>query len=101
MVNGDLVQAAHHRVGVDGAVDFDGQALPGELVDDVEALDGPSVCGLVELEVEGPHDVGSDRAHGPDQEPCSPEGLLPLLIGHSSSESRIAAATRGRPRYRS
>jgi len=53
-----LLQAAHDGVCPDGALGLDGQALTGTLVDDVQHLDGPPVGGLVELEVEGPGDIG-------------------------------------------
>jgi hypothetical protein len=82
-LGGDLVQACHPAVGVNGSFDLDGQTLPGELVDDVEQLEGPPVSGLVELEVEGSDDIGPDRAQRPaTSRPVPPEGLLVLLAGH-------------------
>ena len=60
---GQALEAAHDPVGVDGALDVDGQGLPGELVDDVEELQRPPVGGLVELEVEGP----AESTGGPRQ----------------------------------
>ena len=79
------VQGGHDLVGVDGAVDHDGGALPGELVDDVEQLQGAAIHGGVELEVERPQGVRSDGAHGPDRRPDAPQGLLSLAIGHLQS----------------
>ncbi len=47
----DPVEAGHNPVGVGGAVNDDGRALAGELVDDVEQLRGSTVDGGVEPEV--------------------------------------------------
>jgi len=57
----DPVEDVGDLVGVDGTVDFDGQTLPRELVDDIEQLDLASVGGGVELEVHCPHHVRADR----------------------------------------
>ena len=64
-------------VGVDALRGVDGESPPCELVDDVEQLDGPQIGGLVELEVQRPHIVGttsfrnapglSDHRLGPDE----------------------------------
>ena len=75
------VQGGHDPVGVDGAIDHDGWALPGELVDDVEQLECAVVLGRVELEVEGPQGVSGDEAHGADRDTDAPHGLLALAIG--------------------
>ncbi len=68
------LEAGDDPVGVDGALDVDGQALAGELVDDVQQLEHPPVGGLVELEVERPDDVRPDRAHRPDRPRRCPAG---------------------------
>jgi hypothetical protein len=54
----ELVQGGHSGVGVDPAVDGDGQGFTGELVHDVEQLQGPPVDGLVELVIQRPHAIG-------------------------------------------
>lgn len=69
-------------VGVDGAVDDDGRALAGVLVDDVEQLEGAAVDGRVELEVHRPQGVRSDRAHRSDMGTDAGEALLAALVGH-------------------
>jgi hypothetical protein len=54
-------QAVQHRyggVGIDAALDDDGQRLAGVLVDDVERLEDPPIGGLVELVVQRPHVIG-------------------------------------------
>ena len=56
----DPVEHVGDVVGVDGAVDFDGQTFTGEFVDDVEEFDLASISGGVELEVHCPHDVRPD-----------------------------------------
>ena len=48
-------------IGVDGVGDEVAERLPGELVGDVEDLDGPPEAGHVELVVEGPDVVGVGR----------------------------------------
>jgi hypothetical protein len=62
------------------AVDLDRQAFAGELVDHVEHLEGASVDGGVELEVERPQHVRSDRAHRPDMHADPGQALLALLL---------------------
>ena len=110
----------HDAVGIDVAGHHNGRALPGELVDDVEQFQGPAIGGLVELEVEGPQDVGPDRAHGPHHHSFAaqrllalpigdfeafgtPEALYPLVVdlpafapGHDGRPSPAPARTRGR-----
>ena len=82
---GQALEAGHHAVGVDGTLDVDGQAFAAVLVDDVQELEVPPVCGLVELEVEGPHHVGPDRAEGTDGHPDAAEWALALAIGHTQA----------------
>jgi hypothetical protein len=53
------VEHGHGAVGVDPAGALDGQRLAGELVDDVQELEDPPVGGLIELEVQRPHVVGT------------------------------------------
>ena len=55
------------------------------LVDHVQELEHPPVGGLVELEVEGPHHVGPDRAHGADGDADAPERLLASCVGHTQA----------------
>ena len=62
----DPVENPDDVVGVDGAVDLDGEAFAGELVDYLERLQSVTIHGGVELEDERPQGVGSDRAHRPD-----------------------------------
>ena len=62
----DLVQASDHPVGIDGSLGDDSRTLSGELVDDIQELQGLGIGCLVELEVEGPEHVGPDRGHCPD-----------------------------------
>jgi hypothetical protein len=49
------LQHGHGGVGVDPAVDLDGEGFAGVLVHDVEQLEDPPVEGLVELVVQRPH----------------------------------------------
>jgi hypothetical protein len=72
---GQGLEAGNHAIGVDGALD----------VDDVEQLERPSVGCLVELEVEGPHDVGPYRAEGPDGHPDATQRAFALAIGHTQA----------------
>src|SRR5690606_12683410 len=65
-----------------GAVHDDGGALAGELVDDVQQLQGAAIDGGVELEVHGPQRVRGDGAHGPDRGADPAVGLLALAVGH-------------------
>src|SRR5690606_4304787 len=65
-----------------GAVHDDGGALAGELVDDVQQLQGAAIDGGVELEVHCPQRVRRDRAHGPDRGADPAVGLLALAVGH-------------------
>src|SRR5215203_1353874 len=59
------VETGDHTISVDRTLDHDGRALAGELVDDIEQLQGAAVDGDVELEVQGPQGVRRDRAHRP------------------------------------
>src|SRR5664280_2022246 len=77
----ELIQTFDDVVGGDGASDVNGQALPRELIDDVQQLDGAQVALLVELEVHGPDDVGGDGAHGADDHSDAGEAFLLLAIG--------------------
>ena len=79
------LEAGHHAVGVDGTLDVDGQAFAAVLVDDVQELEVPPVGGLVELEVEGPHHVGPDRAEGAEGHPDAAQRALALSIGHTQA----------------
>ena len=79
------LEACHHAVGVDGPLDVDGQAFAAVLVDDVQELEVPSICCLVEGEVEGPHHVGPDRAEGTDGHPDAVQRALALSIGHTQA----------------
>jgi hypothetical protein len=56
-VGDQAVQDGHGGVGVDPAVDGDGQGFAGVLIHDVEQLQDPPVGGLVELVVQCPHMV--------------------------------------------
>jgi hypothetical protein len=56
----ETVHDGHHQIGIDGSLGHDGGAFPGELVDDVEQLQGAVALGRVELEVEGPQGIGDD-----------------------------------------
>ena len=77
----ELVEAVDDVVSRDRATDIDRQALPGELVDDVEHLDRAKVARLVELKVHGPDDVRGDRAHGADLDADAGETSFLLAIG--------------------
>lgn len=55
-------------VTIDGVVDIDGQAFPGELVHDVQQFQPAVAGGLIELEIESPHLV---RVGGPEPPRCS------------------------------
>jgi hypothetical protein len=79
------VQGGHDPVRIDGALDHDGRALPGELVDDVEQLESAVVLGRVELEVERPQGVSGDEAHCADRDANAPHGLLAFAIGDLES----------------
>ena len=81
-LSGEAVEEGDDGVGVDGAVDDDGWALAGELVDHVEQLEGAAVDGDVELEVQRPQGVRADRAHRPDMGADAGEALLAPLVGH-------------------
>src|ERR1019366_10053969 len=54
----------------------------GELINDVEHLDGAQVARLVELKVHGPDHVGSDGAHRSHLDTSARETFLSLAIGH-------------------
>ena len=73
------IEATHHPIGVDGTSDVDGQTLPGVLVDHVQELQHPPVGGLVELEVEGPDDVGPDGQKAPTATPMPRRGFFLFL----------------------
>jgi hypothetical protein len=74
--SGEPFQHGHDVVGVDGSVDFDGEAFAGELVDHVQHLQGAAVGGDVELEVERPQHV---RAIGHIAPTCAPIPLRRFL----------------------
>ena len=65
----ELVQPVDDVVGGDGSSNVNGQAHPGELVDDVEQFDDAQVTRLVELEVHGPDDVGAMGRMAPTTTP--------------------------------
>lgn len=77
-----LVQASHDVVGVDAPLDQYGRALPAELVDDVEELQGPGVVGLVELEIERSHDVGPYGREGAHPDADASEWSFPASAWH-------------------
>ena len=54
----EAVENGHRPIGVDGVGDEVRERLPGELVGDVQDLQGPARRGDVELVVEGPDVVG-------------------------------------------
>jgi hypothetical protein len=58
LLGDQAVQQLHGGVGVDPAVDLDGEGFAGVFVDDIEQLQGPPVSGLVELIVQRPHVIG-------------------------------------------
>lgn len=66
-------------VGVDGMIDLDREGFAGELVDHVQYLQGSPVRQGVELEVERPQHVRTNRAHRPDLDADAGETLLALL----------------------
>jgi hypothetical protein len=55
------LEHGHQVVCGDGPSHLDGQALPGELVDDVEQLQRLGVLGLVVLEIDSPAKSKGDR----------------------------------------
>ena len=57
----ETVEGGDDVVGVDAAVDVGGEGLAGELVDDVQQLQGLAVGGDIELEVHRPQRVGANR----------------------------------------
>ena len=77
-LGGQALEAGDDPVGVDGALHVDGQGLAGVLVDHVEDFEHPSVRGLVELEVEGPDDVGPDGQNAPTATPMPRSGRFRL-----------------------
>ena len=87
------VEQVRHVVSGDRARNFDSEALAGELVNDVEQFQGSSVSRLVELEVEGPHHVGSDRHHGANLGADAAQRLLAL--GDRGPSSLRAARVAG------
>ena len=60
-LEGQSLKGGNDAISVDGVVNDDRQTLPGELVDDVQQLDLAAVDGGVELEVECPEGIGSNR----------------------------------------
>ena len=60
-LQGELIQDGDDAVGVDAAIHVDRQGFAGELVDDVEHLQGAAIGGGVELKVHRPDDVRADR----------------------------------------
>ena len=76
MLQGQLVEDVDDAVGVDRAVGVDGQGFAGELVDDVEHLDGAPVGGGVELKVHRPDHVRTDRTHRPNGGPDAGQAFL-------------------------
>jgi hypothetical protein len=85
-----FVKQARYVVDGDRAFGLHGKTLPGDDVLDVEQLQLPAVTGLVDLEVHGPNDVGSNRAHGPDVHPQPAQRLLALAIGDLQPESALS-----------
>jgi hypothetical protein len=71
------VEDGDDLVGVDGPVGLDRERFAGELIDDVEQLQGAALGGDVELEVARPQRVRTDRAHRPD---VGPDPGQPLLL---------------------
>lgn len=79
---GDSIEHGHDVVGVDRAFHLGGERLTAELVDDVQELEHPPVCGLVELEVTIPHHVRGDRTERACDHADAPKWSLLLPIGH-------------------
>ena len=77
-----FVESTNDVVGGDRTCHVDREALAGELVDDVEHLDGAQVARLVKLKVHGPDDVGGDGTHRAHDHADAREALLLLAIGH-------------------
>jgi len=75
----ETLEDGDNLIGVDRPVDIDRQALTSELVDHVEHLDRAPVGESVELEVECPQHVRTDRAHRTDVRAHAGETLLALL----------------------
>ncbi len=80
---GETFEHGNDPVRVDRAVDLDRQTFAGELVDDVEHLDRAAIGEGVELEVECPEHVRTDRAHRPDMHTHARQTLLASLLGHT------------------
>ena len=79
-------------VGVDGAVDLEGEGLLGELVGDGQDLERPEVGGLVEAVVDGPDLIGptGSQAGGRDRRVPDP---VPLLRTPEHAKSLVTAET--------
>lgn len=77
----EAFEHADQLVCSDGAGHLDGQALAGVLVDDVEQLEDLGVVGLVELEIDGPHNVGASRAEGTDLDAEAEQGAFLTPVG--------------------
>src|SRR3954470_24362691 len=58
-LGGESLKYGDGLVCVDAPCDVHRERLAGELVDDVQQLDHPPVGGLIELEVQGPHVIGT------------------------------------------
>jgi hypothetical protein len=63
----------------------DRRTFAGVLVDDVQQLQRATIDGRVELEVERPKDVRSDRTHRTNCDADTAVRLLPLAIRHFQS----------------
>ena len=81
-MQGEVIEDRHDAVGVNTAVDVDGQCFAGEFVDDVEHLQGAAVGGGVELEVHRPDHVRTDLRHRPDDHTDPGQALLPAALGN-------------------
>ena len=83
------LQRRDDRVSVDRALDEHHQRLAGELVENVQQLQRPSVGGLVELEVERPHVVEPLGAQplGRDRRVSQPPALA---LAHRDSQPLLA-----------
>jgi len=74
----ESIQHLGQIVGGDGSFDFNGEALSGEDVDDVEQFERLAISSLIKLEVHRPDGVGADRTHGTHVGPDAAQGLLRL-----------------------
>jgi len=71
-----VVQDVDEAVGVDAAINLDREDFGGELVDDVEHLEGAAIGGGVELEVHRPDHVRLNRRHHTNSDTNTGEPLV-------------------------